>query len=65
MDKMHTYQAFLLADGLAKTLHIADAIERYARQDATYHHESADEWFRELAEHLGYTVKRDAQQEAA
>lgn len=60
MDKMHTYQAFLLADGLAKTLHIADAIERYARQDATYHHESADEWFRELAEHLGYDlVKRE------
>lgn len=66
MDRMHTYQAGIMARYLTEELFRADAIQRYAGRDAAYHINNAMEQFQELAGHLGYElVKRDTQQEAA
>ena len=59
-DRLHTYQAGILARYLTESLFRADAIARYAGKDATFQYEKADEEFRALAEHLGFDlVKRD------
>lgn len=66
MEPTHFYQAGILARWLGETLFRADAIKRYARQDATYHINSAMDELKQLADHLGYDlVKREPAKEPA
>jgi hypothetical protein len=66
MEPTHFYQAGIHARYLAETLFRADTIKRYARQDATYHIDTAMDEFRQLADHLGFDlVKREPAKEPA
>lgn len=60
-DKMYLYQGYLYAAAITESLLRADAVQRYAGCDASYHIDGIADELKELADHLGYDlVKREA-----